>query len=309
VIACSLAVLVSLVAPGQVPSEGADAVAPAVHAALELAPPDAAPALEQPAAAAPPGAPPPRSNESMEYSVSYLGVPMGKVRLFVGSVEPTVAPVFLQAQTSSVLSFITLRQQLATYLDVETGLPQRSTLDAIEGSYRHNDTTRFDRDANEAIVREKGKHDNTYRVAVPPGTLDFVGLVFRLRTLPLEPGTRHTFPVLAGKRLKTIAVEVLGREKVKTKVGEFPALKVRIPTGFTGKFSEKNPTIVWFSDDDRRIVVRITSDFAVGHATAGLVAYSPGTPAALPRAEDPPPVETVAAESVGEERAAATVVP
>jgi Protein of unknown function (DUF3108) len=279
VIARTLALLLSLAVPAQVPTEGADAVAPAVQASLEL--PGSATATAAVAKVAAQGpASVPRSNESMEYSVSYLGLPMGKARLFVGSVESTVAPVFLQAQTSSLLSFITLRQQLATYLDLETGLPRRSTLDAVEGSYRHNDATQFDREANKATVREKGRHDNTYLVDVPPGTLDFVGLVFKLRTLPLEPGTRHEFDVLAGRRLKKVAAEVLGRETVDTKIGEFPALKVRIPTGFSGKFSEKNPTIVWFSDDDRRIVVRITSDFAVGHATAGLVAYTPGKPSA-----------------------------
>jgi hypothetical protein len=220
---------------------------------------------------------PPRSNEAMEFSVSYLGLPLGKARLFVGHVDATVAPVFLQAQTSSILSFITLRQQLATYLDVLTGLPRTASLDSVEGKYRHTDTVQFDRSANKATVRIKGKHDNTYVVDTPPGTIDFVGLVYKLRALPLEQGSRHHFPVLAGRRLKNIVAEVVGREKVSTKVGSFPALKVRVPTGFSGKFSEKNPTTIWFSDDDRRIVVRITSDFSVGHATATLVSYSPGS--------------------------------
>lgn len=259
----SVALVLSLALPGHLPPAEAELLVPA--AALEV-PASAAPALA------------PRTNETMEYSVSYLGVPMGKVRLFVGRVEPTVAPVFLQAQTSSVLSFITLRQQLATYLDPATGLPRSASLDAVEGSYRHTDTVQFDRAANKATVREKGRYDNTYLIDVPPGTIDFVGLIFRLRTLPLEPGMRHEFPVLSGRKLKTVTAEVVGRETVSTKIGDFPALKVRVPTGFTGKFSEKNPTCVWFSDDARRIVVRITTDFAVGHATAGLVAYAPGKP-------------------------------
>jgi hypothetical protein len=230
-----------------------------------------------------------QSHETMEFSVSYLGVKMGKVRIFVGEVDPPVAPVFLQAQTSSVLSFITLRQQLATYLDVATGLPRSASLDAVEGSYRHTDTVQFDREANRATVREKGRYDNTYLVDVPPGTVDFVALVFRLRALPLEPGTRHEFPVLAGRRLKTVAAEVIGREEIEAKAGRFRAVKVRVPTGFTGKFSEKNPTLVWFSDDPRRIVVRITSDFAVGHATASLVSYAPGKATAAPPSPAAPP--------------------
>jgi hypothetical protein len=57
-------------------------------------------------------------------------------------------------------------------------------------------------------------------------------------------------------------------------------VKVRVPTGFDGKFSEKNPTFVWFSDDERRVVVRISTDFAIGRADADLDAFRPGTAAA-----------------------------
>ena len=111
---------------------------------------------------------------------------------------------------------------------------------------------------------------------MPPDTVDFVALVYRLRWLQLQPGAKHEFRVLAGRKVNTVLAEVLGRERVETKAGTFEAVKVRVPTGFTGKFSEKNPTFVWFSDDDRRIVVQLTADFAVGHATAALVAYAPG---------------------------------
>ena len=311
----SLALLVCA-SIADVPPPGAvgDPASAAPEAADELAAPPAPPSREAAAvAAATPGAPPvapvevpvdaavdvppllsARSNETMHFAVSYLGVTMGKVRLFVGQVDSTVAPVFLQAQTSSLLSFVTLRQQLATYLDVSTGLPRSASLDAVEGSYRHSDTVQFDRAANKATVRVRGKYDNTYVIDTPPGTIDFVGLVYRLRGLPLEPGARHEFPVLAGRHLKTVVAEVVGRETVSTKIGDFRAVKVRVPTGFTGKFSEKNPTHIWFSEDERRMVVRITSDFAIGHATATLVSYAPGTP--------PPPPALSAAPAPGTTR-------
>jgi hypothetical protein len=213
---------------------------------------------------------------------------MGKARLFVGNVEPTIVPVFLQAQTSSIFSFITLREQISTYLDPATGLPRSASLDAVEGSYRHTDTVQFDRATNKATVREKGKYDHTNVVDVPPGTLDFVGLVFKLRSLPLDARVRYEFPVLAGRKLNTIVAEVVARETVSTSLGDVAAVKVRVPTSFSGKFSEKNPTHVWFSDDARRIVVRITTDFAVGHATASLVSYAPGeAPREDPAVRDP----------------------
>jgi hypothetical protein len=121
-----------------------------------------------------------------------------------------------------------------------------------------------------------GRFDKTYRVEVPPDTLDFVALVFRLRTLPLPEGASHKFQVLAGRKVSPVVATVEGRETVKTPAGAFPAVKVRVPTGLTGKFSEKSPTFIWFSDDARRLVVRISTEFAIGRANALLTSYTPG---------------------------------
>ncbi len=214
--------------------------------------------------------------ERMEFSITYLGITMGKARISVGNPEGPVLPVFLEARTAGIASIVTVRDQLATYLDVETGLPRWSSLDAVESGYRHTDTAHFDRAAGKANVRLKGKYDNTYVVDAAPDAVDFVALVFRLRVLPLETGARHEFQVLAGKTVSRVVAEVLGRETLSTKAGTFATVKVRVPTGFTGQFSEKDPTIVWLSDDPRRIVVRIATEFAIGHATAGLVSYRPG---------------------------------
>lgn len=217
--------------------------------------------------------------ERMEYSVSYLGMPVGRARISVGHPEGPILPVFLETRTAGMVGIVDIRQQLATFLDAETLLPRTASLDSHESGYHHLDTVAFDRVAGKATVRERGKFDNTYVIDVPEDTVDFVALVFRLRTLPLEPGTRHAFHVLAGRKLKRIEAEVAGLETVQTGAGRFDAVKVRVPTGFTGKFSEKRPTYVWFSHDARRVIVQIETEFAIGRATAKLTAYRPGAPA------------------------------
>jgi hypothetical protein len=150
------------------------------------------------------------------------------------------------------------------------------------GGYKHTDSARFDRTAGKATVREKGRFDKTYEIEVPPATLDFVALVFKLRTLPLPDGATQTFQVLSGRTVSTVVAAVVKREQVKTEAGSFAAVKVRVPTGFTGKFSEKNPTFLWFSDDARRVVVRISTDFAIGRAEAELARYQAGQKAVGP---------------------------
>jgi Protein of unknown function (DUF3108) len=217
--------------------------------------------------------------ERMEYSVHYLGVRVGKARISVGRVEGEILPVFLETGTAGIVRIVNVRQQLATYLDVETGLPRTASLDAHESGYHHTDTAVFDRAAGKATVREQGKFDNTYVIEVPADTLDFVALVFRLRALPLEAGARHDFNVLTGRKVKKVTAEVTARERVDMgSGGKFDTVKVRVPTGFTGKFSEKNPTYVWFSDDPRHVVVQIQTEFSIGRATARLTAYQPGEP-------------------------------
>ncbi len=217
-------------------------------------------------------------DERMEYAVHYLGLPVGKARISVGHPEGPILPVFLETRTSGVVGIIDLRQQLATHLDVDTLLPRYASLDSHEAGYHHLDTVAFDRAAGQATVRERGKFDNTYVVDVPPDAVDFVALVFRLRTLPLEPGMRHPFDVLAGRDLRRVTAEVVARERVEAEAGAVDAVKVRIPTGFTGRFSETSPTYVWFSDDARRVIARIETEFAIGRATAGLTRYQAGEP-------------------------------
>ena len=222
-------------------------------------------------------------DERMQFDIDYLGLPMGKARISVGRVAGLVLPVFLEARTAGLAGAFDIREQLASYLDVGTGLPSAASLDAFETGYRHSLQMRFDRGAGTATVRDKGrKSDQTWVVEVPPGTVDFVALVFRLRRLPLDPGSQIEFHVIAGKDVSRVLVQVVARETLETRAGTFRTVKVRVPTGFGGKFSEKSPTFVWLSDDARRIVVRLSTDFAIGRAVASLVSYEAGRIAGAP---------------------------
>jgi Protein of unknown function (DUF3108) len=223
------------------------------------------------------------AGEAMDFTIDYLGITMGKARISVGAREGDLMPVSLSSRAAGLAAIVTFRQTLVSNLDVFTLLPTSSVLEATEpGGYHHKDTSTFDRTARMATVKVVARAEKVTEVAIEDETLDFVALIFRLRTLPLPDGATHTFKVLAGRKVATVVTSVVAREKLKTDAGRFQAVKVRVPTGFDGKFSEKNPTFVWFSDDDRRVVIRISTDFAIGRADADLDAYTPGPVAAPP---------------------------
>jgi hypothetical protein len=215
--------------------------------------------------------------EQIDLTVKYLGVKMGSMRISVGSASGTVLPLFLQTRTEGLASIADVRQHIATYWDTETRLPRSSQLDALEMKYWHSDTTRFDRAAGKATVtvrRKSGVGEDV--VDLPPDTLDFLSMVFVLRTRPLAVGGKHAFQILAGNKVTAVEVEVVAREEVDTGAGRIPAFKIRVPTTFTGQFSEKDPTFLWLSDDARRIPARISTGFVIGRAVASLTAYRPG---------------------------------
>jgi len=236
----------------------------------------------------------------MDFTVTYLGIKVGTARISVGQRVDGLLPVLLLARTGGIAAIADVREALVSHLEVDTLLPRLATLEAVEPGYRHSDRTTFDRAAGVATFVSRGRSESTERIPIPPEAVDFVALVFRLRTLPLPDGARQAFSVLSGSSLSPVEARVEGREAVDTEVGRFPAVKVRIPTGFTGKFSEKNPTFVWFSDDSRRIVVRIGTDFAIGRATALLTGYAAGAPLLRPAPADAPPETVPAPPAPGE---------
>ena len=217
--------------------------------------------------------------ERTELAVDYLGVKVGLARISVGTPVGELLPVLIQARTGGLVGFLDVREQLTSNLERGTLLPRSATLDAVELGYRHSDHTTFDRQAGEATLVSRGKSTTTEKLAIPADALDFVAMIFRLRTLPLAVGKQHAFTVVAGSKVHAVAAEVVGREAVETRAGTFAAWKVRVPTGFGGKFSERDPTYLWFSDDPRRVLVRLSTDFAIGRAVATLASYQPGQPA------------------------------
>jgi hypothetical protein len=53
-------------------------------------------------------------------------------------------------------------------------------------------------------------------------------------------------------------------------------VKVQVRTAFEGQFRSKRDTFIWFSDDERRVLVRISAEFVLGSVVASLTAYRPG---------------------------------
>ncbi|TLN04460.1 DUF3108 domain-containing protein, partial [bacterium] len=133
----------------------------------------------------------------------------------------------------------------------------------------------------------KGALRNT--VSVTPDVLDPISVIYYFRQKPLpEPGDETSFKVADGKRVADGKLKALSREKIKTPLGEFDTIKVEPEMkGVKGIFG-KSPDAhmyIWFTDDEKRLMVKMVSEVSVGSFTALLVKVSsPAPPPVLQRA-------------------------
>lgn len=123
------------------------------------------------------------------------------------------------------------------------------------------------------------------------GSRDIISAMYSLRQTvnSIKVGEVYTLPVFDVRKGYTMKVRVTGREKVKTKLGEFMAYVAKVQ--FVGEEETTDNVTVWVSDDINRWPVRINRKMAVGSFTADLRAVGDASlevsaPAELPRTGD-----------------------
>jgi hypothetical protein len=117
------------------------------------------------------------------------------------------------------------------------------------------------------------------KVEVPRPVLDPISVMYYMRMVDLTPGKRYALTLIADGKVYTVDAKVLRREAIETPAGRFSTVVVEPQmTSATGPREEKLQ--VWYTDDARRIPVRIRSDIKIGAITANLTAIENGASAA-----------------------------
>jgi len=134
-----------------------------------------------------------------------------------------------------------------------------------EGSRRVDRRVVFDYSSARSRVEETDLVTGRQRrleFDIPPCVTDIVSGFFYASSLNLAPGLTETFPVSEGGKTSEVRIEVEGRDTVKVPWGAFTALRARAEP-VSGPLSERMGGLtVWFTDDGRRIPVKIAARLA-----------------------------------------------
>ena len=172
--------------------------------------------------------------------------------------------------------FFKVKDNYETYIHKDSGSPLRFIRKIDEGGYTKDIQIDFDHDTNTALVFNK-KHNEKKSYVVKENVHDMLSSFYYLRNNlnvdNLDHGEMMTLNMFFDNENHEFKLKFLGREVIKTKMGNIAALKFK-PYVLAGRvFKEKESLTMWVSDDDNRMPLKIQADLAVGSLEADIDAF------------------------------------
>ncbi|GAB2761495.1 DUF3108 domain-containing protein [Salinimicrobium soli] len=172
--------------------------------------------------------------------------------------------------------FFKVDDNYETYIHKTTGSPLRFIRKIDEGGYTKDIQIDFDHSTNTAVVFNKERNEKkvfTVQDNVHDMLSSFYFLRNNLDVENLEKGEMMSLNMFFDNENHEFKLKFLGREVVKTKLGNIAALKFK-PYVLAGRvFKEKESLTMWVSDDKNRMPLKIKADLAVGALEADIDAF------------------------------------
>lgn len=214
------------------------------------------------------------TGETLDYSLSWLRITAGHARMTISPRldDPARYRITSVGRSSSRFSRIfRVRDELESIADRHTfnTVQYRKKLDE-QGRLKDEITTVTNGIATRTTATK------TKKTLVPVPVFDPVSLIQLLRTVDLTVGRTHTLPVLADGKLYSVTAKVTGRETIATEAGTFRCVIIEPVMHATNNDARDSHLWIWYSEDERRLPVRIRTQVNAGTITATLRAVQRG---------------------------------
>lgn len=122
----------------------------------------------------------------------------------------------------------------------------------------------------EDMTYERADLDEGLEELASPLPLDDIAFVYFARTLPLEVGETYTVPRYFKESGNPVVIKVLRKEVKEVPAGTFNTIVIQPVIKTRGMFSEDGNAELYFTDDERRLLVYMKTDMSVGNLTLHL---------------------------------------
>lgn len=165
--------------------------------------------------------------------------------------------------------FYKVRDRYETYMDVQGLFPWRFEQHIREGGYKRDFSAFFDQRRGVAKTSE-----GTYEI--PENVNDIVSAFYIARTFDysnMKPGDKVHLENFYKDKVYPLDVVYKGKEEVKVEAGTFDCIIVEPLVQEGGLFKSEGNIIVWLTDDQLKIPVKVKTKVIIGSIDAELVEY------------------------------------
>ncbi|HAM49611.1 MAG TPA: hypothetical protein DCP92_02535 [Nitrospiraceae bacterium] len=207
--------------------------------------------------------------ESLNYEIYWLGIYVGNAAIDAIVYNGTVT---ITSQVHSA-SFISNFYKVEDYAEskIIDGTPVSFRIKQHEGKYRSNKETIFDISNKKVTYIDYLKDVRNEHTVPATGLWDVISGFYHLRMESLEVGQKIFLDVFDSNKFLAVEVDVLGKEKLELfDKNEINTIIVKPILKSEGLFQKKGDILIWLTDDDVRIPVKVETEVPIGKVVAKL---------------------------------------
>jgi hypothetical protein len=217
--------------------------------------------------------------EQFTYEISWMNIKAGTAVMGVTTVteenHPLVKLVTTAQSRPAITKFFPVDNRVESILNPETMLPEHLTFRRREGKKNEDMEYTFDQKKG-TVIEVKG--GSTETLPILPHTHDAISCLYYVRSeLTPRPGWSLTMNVHHDRKNYTLNVLVEKVETIRGAWGELETVRVLVVMPFQGIFLNQGNIRVWFTNDARRIPLRMKAKVIIGSLVADLVTGLPAS--------------------------------
>lgn len=214
--------------------------------------------------------------ERLEYDVGYKFITAGTASFTIGKAPVMRAgrpcyDIRFEVNSLKALDFLyRVRDRYRTLVDVDGLFPWAFQQSIREGGFSKEFSASFDHVALKARTTE-----GTF--SIPKFVHDIVSAFYYVRSIDLRSYKQGQVLYLQNffdRETHDLAVRVHGRQRIEVDAGTFNCIVVEPIIKSGGLFKYEGKLLLWLSDDDRRIPVKVSTKIPIGSIDATLTGYS-----------------------------------
>jgi len=206
------------------------------------------------------------ASERLDFEISWVGISVGAAYIERTGVEKPIIRTGVDS-TGWISRVYKVEDRAYSVMDNQ-GIPEHFEIRQQNGRKTAHKEAFFGNGTIRYIDHKRGE---TRELKAEVVYYDVLSGFQQLRGMKIQPGSSLFLNIFDSGKTGRMEVKALRRESVETPDGSVPALVVKPELITEGLFRHEGSILIWLSDDERRLPLRVETKMAVGTVVARLI--------------------------------------